>query len=151
MTPVRHGEFRALALKVLAGRAGSSPGAQDVAACAQRAYGELASVCAPLIGRAGVEALTARAVYLSQQEYPWLLNGTPAAPVRGAGDARIEPFVPVVARLSGQDPVVAAHGAAAVLAMLLGLLVTLIGRPLTVNLIRHAWTETASDAHTQEM
>jgi hypothetical protein len=148
VSPLPHTEFRALALKALAARIGSATSAQAFATGAQRAYDDLVRVCAPLIGQAGVDTLTARAVYLAHREHAWLLDGQPAA--RGRGQ-RAVPFAPVVSRMSGQDPAVAAQAAAGIFAILLGLLVVLIGRPLTLNLIRKAWPETSSDAHTQEM
>lgn len=144
MTLLRHAEFRPLALRVLAARAGAATRAETPAAAAQCAYDDLVQVCAPLIGEAGVDALTARALYLAQQEYAWLVA------VRGPEHSK-EPLGPVWASLAGQDATVATEGAAAVFAMLVGLLATFIGRPLTASLIRRAWPEAFSDAQTEEM
>jgi hypothetical protein len=144
MTGLRHAALRQLALQVLTQRVSSVPGGDALAAAARSTYDDLAHVCSPLIGQVGVDALTARALYLAQQEYSWLVD------VREPEHAK-EPFVPVLARLAGQDPTVATEGAAAVFAMLVGLLLTFIGKPLTARLIRKAWPEAFSDAHTEEM
>jgi hypothetical protein len=143
VTQRRHAEFRQLALRVLVARAGSATEGEVLAAAVNRAYDDLARVCASLIGQVGVDALTARALYLAQQEYPWLVD------VRAPNHAR-DPFVPVLGRLAGQDPAVAIEGAATVFAMLVGLLVTFIGKPLATSLIRRAWPETFSEAHMEE-
>ena len=137
-------EFRQLALRVLAAHAGATTGGETLAAVAQRAYDDLVHVCSPLIGEAGVHALTARALHLAQQDYSWLVG------VRGPEHAK-EPLGPVLASLAGQESAVAIEGAAAVFAMLVGLLATFVGEPLTASLIRRAWPEAYSDAQTEEM
>ena len=144
MTGLRHAAQRRLALKVLTQRVSSAPEGEALAAAARSTYDDLAHVCSPLIGQVGVDALTARALHLAQQEYSWLVDG------RDPEHAQ-DPFAPVLARLAGQDPAAATEGAAAVFAMLVGLLVTFIGEPLTTSLIRNAWPEASSDAHTEEM
>jgi hypothetical protein len=45
---------------------------------------------------------------------------------------------------------VAAEGAAAVLAAILGLLATFIGEPLAARLVRQAWPDAPSSAATEE-
>jgi hypothetical protein len=47
--------------------------------------------------------------------------------------------------LAASDPAVGIEAAVAITAHLLGLLVTLIGEPLTVRLVRDAWPDTAWD------
>ena len=76
MTPLGHAAPRQLALKVLAQHAGSAAGPGSLAAAARRAYDDLARVAAPLIGQVGVDALTGRALHLTQREYPWLVPGS---------------------------------------------------------------------------
>jgi hypothetical protein len=144
MTALPHAALRQLALKVLAARMGSATGGEVLAAAARRAYDDLVQACSPLIGQVGVEALTARALHLAQQEYSWLVDA-------GEPEHANEPLVPVLARLARQDPTVATEGAAAVFAMFVGLLVTFIGEPLTAGLMRKAWPEAFSHAHTEEM
>jgi len=143
IVPLGDAALRRLALSVLAQHAGSEVGAEALAAAARRAYDELAHVSTPLIGQIGVDALMARALHLAQQEYPWL----PAAP---ESDATNEPFAQVLVSLGRQNPAVATEGAAAVFATFAGLLVTFIGEPLTAGLLRKAWPDAFSDAHTKE-
>ena len=140
MTGLRHAALRQLALQVLTQRVSSAPGGEALAAAARSTYDDLAHVCSPLIGQVGVEALTARALHLAQQEYSWLVDA------REPEHAN-EPFVPVLERLAQQNPAVATEGAAAVFAMLVGLLVTFIGEPLTARVMREAWPEARSDVH----
>lgn len=144
MTPLRHAALQKLALKVLTPSAGASTGGKALVAATRRAYDDLARVFSPLIGQVGVDALTARAVYLAQQECSWLAEAREPEHVN-------EPFAQVLARLARQDPAVAMEGAAVVFAMLVGLLVTFIGEPLTESLIRKAWPDAFSDVLNEEM
>jgi hypothetical protein len=143
MTPLENAALRQLALKVLAQQAGSAAGAEALAAAARRAYDDLARVSAPLIGQVGVEALTGRALHLAQREYPWLVQA------RESEQAE-RPFAQVIACLERQDPAVAIEAAGAVFATLTGLLVTFIGEPLTVRLLRQAWPDAFSGASIEE-
>ena len=143
MTTLGDAELRQLALRVLAQHEGSAAGAEALAAAALRAYDDLAEVSAPLIGQVGVDALTGRALYLAQQEYSWLVDA------REPGQTH-EPFAQVIVSLERQNPAVATEGAAAVFAIFAGLLVTFIGEPLTAGLLRKAWPNAFSDAHTEE-
>ena len=143
MTALENAALRQLALKVLAQHAGSTAGAEALAAAARRAYDDLARVSAPLIGQVGVEALAGRALHLAQREYPWLVQ------TREPGQAE-RPFTQVIACLERQDPAVAIEAAGAVFATLTGLLVTFIGEPLTARLLRQAWPDAFADASTKE-
>ncbi|RPI49897.1 MAG: hypothetical protein EHM55_22695 [Acidobacteria bacterium] len=144
MTPLRHAALQELALKVLAQRTGSATEVGAVAAAARQAYDDLAHVSSPLIGHVGVDALTARALHLARQQYSWLGDADEPEPAN-------EPFAQALARLARQDPAVAIEGAAAVFAMLTGLLVTFIGEPLTAVLMRKAWPDVFSDVCKEEM
>ena len=143
MTALGNAALRQLALKVLAQHAGPAAGAEALAAAAHRAYDDLARVSAPLIGQVGVDALTGRALHLVQREYPWLVHTRESAQAEG-------PFAQVVFGLERQDPAVAAEAAGAVLGTFTGLLVTFIGEPLTVGLLRKAWPDAFSDARAEE-
>jgi hypothetical protein len=143
MTALENAALRQLALKLLAQRAGSTADAEALAAAARRAYDDLARVSAPLIGQVGVEALAGRALHLAQREYPWLVQ------TREPEQAE-RPFTQVIACLERQDPAVAIEAAGAVFATLTGLLVTLIGEPLTARLLRQAWPDAFADASTKE-
>lgn len=130
---------RELALKALARRAGSAPGAGTIAAAAQRAYDDLTRESAPLIGQVGIDALMGRTLCLAQRHYPWLVDTR--EPEQWTG-----PFSQVVFCLERQDPAVATEAAGVVFATLTGLLVTFIGQPLTASLLRKAWPDAFSDA-----
>lgn len=138
MNVARNDALLELALKVLAQHAGPAPGAESIAAAARRAYDDLARESAPLIGEVGVDALTSRALHLAQRKYSWLVWAHPPGQVEG-------PFVQVIAGLERQTPAAATEAAAAVFATLTGLLITFIGEPLTVGLLRKAWPEAFSD------
>jgi hypothetical protein len=129
--------------RVLAQDAGTSADAQAVAAAAFRAYERLAEELAPLIGEAGINAVCARSVHLTQREFPWL------APADSAGP-RDAPFTHVRLSLEGQDPAVATDAAIAVLATFGELLASFIGDSLTTRLLREAWPDGFSDDTTLE-
>jgi hypothetical protein len=135
--------LRQLALKALANRVGSAAGAEAIAEAAQRAYDDLARVAAPLIGQVGVDALTGRALYLTQRQYEWLVRTSEPDQWRG-------PFAQIVSCLEQQDPAVAREAAGALLATLTGLLVTLIGNPLTNRILQEAWPDAFSEARIGE-
>jgi hypothetical protein len=143
MTALELEGLRQLAVRVLARQAGQGADAATLAVAAQRTYADLARVLVPLIGQVGIDALSARAVHLAQREYSWLT--ATREPKRAEG-----PFTQVKSSLEQQDPAVAAEAAAAVLAIFMGLLVTLIGEPLTKRLISKAWPEGLSGAGTEE-
>jgi hypothetical protein len=141
VTTLENAALRQLALNVLAQHAGSAAGTDALAAAARRAYDDLARVSAPLIGQAGVEALTVRALHLARRKYPWLIQKGEHAEGRFAG---------VIFSLERQDPAVATEAAATVFATLTGLLVTFIGEPLTAGLLRKAWPDALSDGIAEE-
>jgi hypothetical protein len=142
MTAVESAALRQLAVRVLAQQAGRAADVGALVAAARRAYGDLARVAAPLIGQVGVDALTGRALHLAQREYPWLVPT--AEPHQWEG-----PFAEVLFCLERQNPAVATDAAAAVLATFTGLLMTFIGEPLTVQLLRKAWPDGFSEPSTK--
>jgi hypothetical protein len=85
---------------------------------------------AKLAGVAGFRSLLSRAVALAKSEDPSLVA------VRVGADGSLEGL-----DAPGQDQGTGAGGAAGVVvvAQLLGLLVTFIGEPLTLRLVRDAW------------
>jgi len=143
MTPLRHAALQQLALKILAEHSGSAESAEALATAARRAYDDLTHVSTPLIGEAGVDALTARALHLAQREYPWLVEAAESEHTNKA-------FAQVIVNLGRQHPALATEGTAAVFATFAGLLVTFIGEPLTTALLRKAWPNAFSDARTKE-
>ena len=96
-----------------------------------------------MIGDAGLNAVCARSVHLTQREFSWL------APADSAGP-RDAPFAHVRLSLEGQDPAVATDAAIAVLATFGELLALFIGESLTTRLLREAWPNGFSDDTTQE-
>ncbi|HTE21054.1 MAG TPA: hypothetical protein VK689_22030 [Armatimonadota bacterium] len=89
-----------------------------------------------LVGREGFHALLARALALAKAEHPWLGGVQVDATGLLAG---------LEAALAGREPADADAGAAAVLAHLLGLLVTFIGAGLSRQLVSGAWPEVPMD------
>jgi hypothetical protein len=157
MTALEGAALRQVAVRVLVHEAGPDADAAALAAATRRAYDDLARVVAPLIGQAGVDALTGRALHLAQREYPWLVHtreGLPARTERTPGTPPTEhaegPFAQVISCLERQDPAVATEAAGAVFATFTGLLVTFIGEPLTTGLLRRAWPAAFSGATTEE-
>jgi hypothetical protein len=133
--------LRQLAVRALRHRAGENPDATALSAATRRSFDELARVLAPLIGQTGLDALAARAVHLAQREYPWLAKARDPEPTDG-------PLADVAIALEQHEPALATEAAAAVLATFTGLLVTMIGEPLTVRLMRQAWPDAFADAGT---
>jgi hypothetical protein len=135
--------MRQLALRALAQRAGAGAQTPAVADAAQHAYDDLARAATPLIGKVAVDALTGRALYLVQQQYPWL----------AAREARewSGPFAQVVFGLEQQNPPVATDAAAAILATLTDLLVTFIGQALTARLLHEAWPDAFTDVEPRRL
>ena len=143
MTSLGNGALLQIAAKVLTRPAGTAPGPEALPAAVRRAYVDLTRVSAPLIGQVGVDALTGRALHLAQRQYPWLVYAR--APEQA--DARL---AQVILCLERQDSAVATEAAAAVFAILTGLLVTFIGEPLTAHLLRQAWPDALVDLSTKE-
>lgn len=122
---------------MLAHQAGANASAEAYAAAAFRAYDDLARVSTQLIGQSGVDALTGRALHLAQKEYPWLVHRREPEQAEG-------PFAQIIVCLKRQDAAIALEAAAAVFGTLAGLLVTFIGEPLTMQLLRKAWPDAFS-------
>lgn len=141
MTLPGNAVLRPIAMSVLKRRAGSGADGAAVAAAAHRAYDDLAAVVAPLIGQVGVDALTARASHLAQQQYSW----GQTEPKQDTG-----PFHHVGLWLERQDPAVATNAAAEVLSTLGDLLVTFIGHALTMRLVQKAWPDGFPDVSSKE-
>ena len=129
---------RVLARRVLRHEASGRAEPAALAEAAERADARLRGRLASLIGPTGYTALVARAVYLAQAEVPALERVTVDALATGAegGLHGVREF----ARASG-DAGAAEAGLSAILAHVIGLLVTFIGEDLALRLIREAWPE----------
>ncbi len=128
--------IRNLARRLLALEADQSEQAEAGASAALSAFAKLRSHLTKLVGLAGFEALLARALALARAEVRWL------EAVRIQVAATLEGFSET-ARQQPADAV--AEGCTALLAQLLGLLVTLIGEALTLRLVREVWPEARID------
>ena len=144
MTKPASAALRPLTLKVLEQRAGTKADAEAVASAVRRTYDDLSRVSTPLIGRVGLEALTSRALHLAQRECPSLIQSVAS---RGQGTGS---FAELVEGLAQRDAAVAADCGAALIGTLTGLLVTFIGEPLTLGLLRKAWPDAFPDPGTTE-
>jgi hypothetical protein len=93
---------------------------------------KLRAPLATLMGSTGYHALLSRALTIARQEHAWL--GTVPVPAEGPLAAPAEAAAPVT-------PQALAAGSAALLSTLLGLLMTFIGEPLTLHLVREVWPD----------
>lgn len=111
-----------------AARARRPAGARDAARVCEELHARLSK----LMGAAGFASLLSRALALAKAEAPSL------EAVRVRADGTLEGF-----DQDGQDEdaEAAANRGVVLVANLLGLLVTFIGAPLTVRLLRDAWPE----------
>ena len=131
--------LRECLVRVITRRAGSSTGADAVAAAARLTHDDLTAVFAPLISSAGVAALWGRAFDLARHEYP--------ADERAGDDGTTdEPFAEVSLWLERQVPSEVTDAAAAIFAAFAQLLTTLIGEALTTRYLEKAWPDGFSDA-----
>jgi hypothetical protein len=127
---MRHRVFR----RMLAREAGTAADAQAVAAAARRLCEHFAERLTPLIGDAGMAAICARSLHLTERNVRGL------ASVRGSpqGDA---PFALLQRSLEQQEPAAATEAAVAVLATASELLASFIGEGLTTSLLHEAWPD----------
>jgi hypothetical protein len=120
-----------LARRLIAVEAARDP-SDGLVGAAVRACEKLRAPLAKFMGVAGFQSLMTRAMALATAEVPWL----DSVQVRANGS------------LEGFDAATLQQGAfqggeagAVVVAQLLGLLVTFIGEPLTLRLVRDAWPD----------
>ena len=130
---------RTLAWQVLLHEAGGEREPAALAHAATRVDAVLRGRLSGLIGLTGYTILVARATRLAQAEVPAL------APAMF--DPRAEDGLQgahAFALAHGDDPSVAADGLAAIMAHLIGLLVTFIGEDLALRLVHEAWPDLAA-------
>jgi hypothetical protein len=127
--------IRDFARRLLAVEAASHAAAEPRVHEAVRVCEKLRVCLIRFAGADGFTALLRRALALARAEVPSLHGITENA------DGSIEGLK----ELAADAPNVRIDAAVAITAHLLGLLVTLIGEPLTVRLVREAWPETAWD------
>jgi hypothetical protein len=138
---------RIVARRVLLHEAGGRTEPAALAEAAERADARLRTRLADLIGQTGYTTLVARAVRLAQAEVPALEGIAVAAGETGAAE-RLH-GVHEFARTSGDAAAIEAS-LGAILAHVIGLLITFIGEDLALRLIREAWPELAHDQAASE-
>ena len=127
--------MRDLARRLLAAEAASQSAAEPRVPDAVRVCEKLRVSLTRFAGADGFTALLRRALALARAEVPALHC------VTEKGDGTLEGFDELAA--DAHD--VGRDAAMAITAHLLGLLVTFIGEPLTVRLVREAWPEASLD------
>jgi hypothetical protein len=122
---------------------GSDADAQEVAAAARRLYEHFARHLTALVGDAGVGAILARSLHLTQRQ----LSGL--APVRASDEAQ-EPFTRVQRFLEHQESAAAVDAAIAMLTTVCELLESFIGYNLTSGLLGQVWPDDFARNATEE-
>lgn len=141
MTTAEIEGLRPVAMSVLRRRSAPGTDVATVAAAARAALDDLASILVPIIGQVGLDALTSRALHLAEREYP---------PVKTDGAEQTWAFAAVSAWLMQQESGAAMNAAATLLSIVVQLLVTFIGEPLTMRLLRKGWPDGFPDVDSRE-
>jgi len=125
-------ETHNLALELLAREGGVGGDPEREVAAAERVFRKLGEPLSMLVGRAGFQSLLARAINLSAAESP-LLRGIVGETLQEDSLQGLRPALP------GADAAEVTEAMVNVVANLLWLLVTFIGRDLSMRLVREAW------------
>lgn len=125
--------MRELARRLLAVEAASLPVSQPHVHEAVRVFDKLRISLTRFVGAVGFTALMRRALALARAEVPWVHSIT----VKADGSMEGLEELAADAKKSGSGGV--AEPVAAILGHLLGLLVTFIGEPITLRLVRESW------------
>lgn len=128
--------MRSIAKQLMASETPGNTSAEVGSCTAFRATDKLRPHLSVLMGRAGFQALLARALVLATAEVPWLTA------VQVVADGELQGLT--VAR-AGADAADFSKGEAVLLAQLLGLLVAFIGPALTLRLITQVWPQVSFD------
>jgi hypothetical protein len=124
----------ALARWLVTTETGAAEGPQAGAAAAERVFEKLGQRLAQLITPVGSEALLRRAAHLSRTEFPFL-DGVQGAP-------NTDPLVDRLRETAATvEPGEAYAGFVVLLATLVALLESFIGKDLTFRILRNVWTE----------
>jgi hypothetical protein len=137
---------RDLARRLLAWELGDVQDPSALPDAAERACRKLCRHLAKLVTMAGSHALLARALHLAKVEFPFLEGVQSCPPPEVCLDGLRE-------RVRGVEPALAQRGLAAILASLIGLLVTFIGEDLALRLVGDVWPDVPpaeTDFGTQE-
>lgn len=125
-----------LARRLLLLEANPGEHAEGAGGDALKVFEKLRSHLSRLVGVAGFQALLARALALAKSETSWL------EAVRVQPDGTLEGFREAARRLPAEA---VTDGSAALLAHLLGLLVTFVGEALTLRLVADIWPQARLD------
>jgi hypothetical protein len=120
--------------RMLAREAGTGASAPAIAAAARRLCERFAEQLTPLIGDAGVAAICARGLHLTQRKVPGLAPAS--APAHGEA-----PFAFLQRYLEQQQPAAATETAVALLVTVSELLALFIGEGLSTRLLGEAWPD----------
>ena len=118
--------------RMLAREAGTGAHAPAIAAAARSACERFAEHLTPLIGEAGMAAICARSLHLTERNVRGLASV-------GASPQEDAPFALLQRSLELQEPAAATEAAVTVLATATELLASFIGEGLTTSLLREAW------------
>ena len=129
--------------RMLAREAGTGANTPAIAAAARRLCERFAGQIAPLIGDAGVAAICARSLHLTQGNVPGF------API-GASAHEDAPFALLQRSLEQLEPAAAAEAAVALLVTVSELLALFIGESLTTRLLCEAWPDDFAGDITEE-
>jgi hypothetical protein len=129
----------ALARRLLASEAGGKTSPQELAAAGERIYLRLRERLAVVLGSIGFDTLWARAMHLSQRQFP------------SANDTAAEESFPTHAyglhtAMRGRDSAAIHHNLVVVFTSFIRLLFTFIGEELSLHFIRQLWPELPPDA-----
>lgn len=98
----------------------------------------LSSQLISIIGEGGFNSLYDRSLYLTRAAFPWLAAGEPLRPV----DYR---FSELKISLAGPDATEASKASHMLILTFTNILASLIGEPLTINILGSAWGNHASE------
>jgi len=134
-------ESRHLAQRLLTYEAVGGKNSEPAESAAFRVYAKLRRPLITLAGVAGFRSLLSRALTLARAEAPNLGVVQVAADGSLQGLDELEPQI---------DKERARNEGAILIAQLLGLLLTFIGKGLTLRLVQEVWPEAAFDSHVFE-
>lgn len=113
---------------------GDAPAPASLPAAAERAARKLSQRLTRLVTAEGARALLARALQMARDDYPFLAEIRAGATADAAFDGQW-------ATVEGVEPETMRDALTAVLAGVLGLLVTFIGEALMLRVVRDVWPE----------
>lgn len=120
-----------------------SADAAQIATAVAEVWEDISLVLTPIIGQRGVVALYKRSLFLTAGRHPWL------AGMYEQVHATVD-LLALQAVLMQNDPADAVAGSNSLFKAFHGLLVSLVGEPLTERLLHGVWTNTLRGPAAQE-